>query len=117
MRVRTVSMMLACACLLAPPALMAQTTDAPMNQGAAGTNVTNQKGADRALAKAVRRALGKTPGFDSSGVFVRARSGVVTLSGSVRSGDQIPVAGDVARSVKGVTSVNNKLGLFHGGNG
>ncbi|MDR5837304.1 BON domain-containing protein [Caballeronia sp. LZ034LL] len=114
MRVRTVSMMLACACLLAPPALMAQTTDAPMNQG---TNATNQKSADRALAKAVRRALGKTPGFDSSGVFVRARSGVVTLSGSVRSGDQIPVAADVARSVKGVTSVNNKLGLFHGGNG
>lgn len=114
MRVRTVSMMLACACLLAPPALIAQTTDAPMNQG---TNAPNQKSADRALAKAVRRALGKTPGFDSSGVFVRARSGVVTLSGSVRSGDQIPVAGDVARSVKGVTSVNNKLGLFHGGNG
>ncbi|WP_322044746.1 BON domain-containing protein [Paraburkholderia sp. J67] len=73
--------------------------------------------ADRTLARAVRRALGKTSGFDVSGVFVRARDGAVTLSGTVRNGDQIRQAEDVTRSVQGVTSVTNKLSLFHGGNG
>jgi hyperosmotically inducible periplasmic protein len=73
--------------------------------------------ADRALGKSVRRALSKTPGFDVSGVFVRARGGDVTLSGSVRNGDQIAQAAEVAKSVQGVNSVTNKLTLFHGGNG
>lgn len=73
--------------------------------------------ADRALGRAVRRALSKAQGFDVSGVFVRARDGAVTLSGTVRSGDQIRQAEDVTRSVQGVTSVTNRLTLFHGGNG
>jgi osmotically-inducible protein OsmY len=73
--------------------------------------------ADRVLARAVRRALGKTSGFDVSGVFVRARDGAVTLSGTVRNGEQIHQAEDVTRSVQGVTSVMNRLTLFHGGNG
>lgn len=94
------------------------TNDASMSQSApaasAGKKATK---ADRALGRAVRRALSKTNGFDVSNVFVRARGGAVTLSGSVRSGDQIHQAEDVAKSVQGVTSVNNKLTLFHGGNG
>jgi osmotically-inducible protein OsmY len=61
--------------------------------------------------------LGKTPGFDVSGVFVKARGGAITLSGSVKDGSQIEQAGEVAKSVQGVTSVSNKLTLFHGGNG
>ncbi|MBP0595419.1 BON domain-containing protein [Paraburkholderia sp. LEh10] len=73
--------------------------------------------ADRALGKAVRRALAKAQGFDVSGVFVRARGGAVTLSGSVKSGEQIQQAEEIAKSVQGVTSVTNKLTLFHGGNG
>ena len=73
--------------------------------------------ADRALGKAVRRALGRAQGFDVSGVFVRARGGAVTLSGSVKSGEQIQQAQEIAQSVQGVQSVNNKLALFHGGNG
>jgi hyperosmotically inducible periplasmic protein len=72
---------------------------------------------DRALARAVRRALSRAQGFNVSGVFVRARSGAVTLSGTVRTGDQIRQAEDVTRTVQGVTSVTNKLTLFHGGNG
>ncbi|MEM5310573.1 BON domain-containing protein [Paraburkholderia sp. JHI869] len=72
---------------------------------------------DRALARAVRHALSRAQGFNVSGVFVRARSGAVTLSGTVRTADQIRQAEDVTRSVQGVTSVSNKLTLFHGGNG
>lgn len=73
--------------------------------------------ADRALGKSVRRALAKAQGFDVSGVFVRSRGGAVTLSGTVKSGEQIQQAEDITRSVQGVTSVTNKLSLFHGGNG
>jgi hyperosmotically inducible periplasmic protein len=93
-------------------ATFAQTADAP-----APTASKKATSSDRALGQSVRRALSKTQGFDVSGVFVRARGGVVTLSGSVKSGDQIAQATDVAKSVQGVTSVNNKLTLFHGGNG
>jgi len=73
--------------------------------------------ADRALARAVRRALSKAQGFNVSNVYVRARSGAVTLSGSVDTGDQITQAETVAKTVSGVNSVSNKLTLFHGGNG
>jgi osmotically-inducible protein OsmY len=73
--------------------------------------------ADRALEKSVRRSLAKAQGFDVSGVFVRARGGAVTLSGTVKTGEQIQQAEEITRSVEGVTSVTNKLSLFHGGNG
>jgi hyperosmotically inducible periplasmic protein len=83
----------------------------------AAPSAQSSKQADRALAKAVRRAMSKTQGFDVSGVFVKARGGAVTLSGSVKDGSQIGQAEQIARSVQGVTSVSNKLTLFHGGNG
>jgi hyperosmotically inducible periplasmic protein len=72
---------------------------------------------DRALARAVRRALSKAQGVDVSNLFVRARSGAVTLSGSVADSDQIAQAEQVTRTVPGVTSVSNRLTFFHGGNG
>ncbi|QGZ58643.1 BON domain-containing protein [Paraburkholderia acidiphila] len=90
------------------------TSMAPAATQAAPTSATKT---DRALARAVRRALSRAQGFNVSGVFVRARSGAVTLSGTVRTGDQIRQAEEVTRSVQGVTSVSNKLTLFHGGNG
>ncbi|TDQ98396.1 BON domain-containing protein [Paraburkholderia silvatlantica] len=50
--------------------------------------------------------------------MVRRRdSRAVVLSSTVRTGDQIRQAEEVTRSVQGVTSVTNKLTLFHGGNG
>ncbi|RAR61328.1 BON domain-containing protein [Paraburkholderia unamae] len=91
-------------------------SDASMAPGATPSASSTTK-SDRALARAVRRALSKAPGFNVSGVFVRARDGAVTLSGTVRNGDQIRQAEDVTRSVPGVNSVSNKLTLFHGGNG
>jgi hyperosmotically inducible periplasmic protein len=98
----------------------AQSASAPADttmQAPASPPAKSAKQADRALSRAVRKALSKAPGFDVSGVFVKARSGAVTLSGTVRSGDQIRQAEDVTRSVQGVNSVSNKLTLFHGGNG
>jgi osmotically-inducible protein OsmY len=98
----------------------AQTENAPTDASMAPSTTQaapSEKKADRALARAVRRALSRAQGFNVSGVFVRARSGAVTLSGTVRTGDQIRQAEEVARSVQGVNSVSNKLTLFHGGNG
>jgi len=40
---------------------------------------------------------------------VRARGGAVTLTGSVPDQSQVDKAGDVAKTVDGVTSVANKL--------
>jgi hyperosmotically inducible protein len=99
-----------------PVAAYAQASDAMagMDNGSMPSGKKAATKADRALARAVRRALSKAQGFN---VFVRARSGAVTLSGSVDTGEQIAQAEQVAHTVQGVTSVSNKLTLFHGGNG
>jgi osmotically-inducible protein OsmY len=88
------------------------TPSADTTMKAGGTS----KQADRALARAVRRALGKSQ-IDPANIFVRARGGAVTLSGTVNDNAQIGAAADVAKGVLGVQSVTNKLSLFHGGNG
>ncbi|MGF6771857.1 hyperosmotically inducible protein [Paraburkholderia sp. GAS199] len=106
-----------CAVLVGIAAITAVPSYAQTDGTPAVTASKKATPADRALGKSVRRALSKAPGFDVSGVFVRARGGAVTLSGSVKSGAQIQQAQDVAQSVQGVQSVTNKLTLFHGGNG
>ncbi|MCX5541118.1 BON domain-containing protein [Paraburkholderia sp. CNPSo 3076] len=52
----------------------------------------------------VRSALWRTPSLDASGIRVRARLGVVTLSGWVPARRQIALADNTARSVRGVRS-------------
>jgi hyperosmotically inducible protein len=68
--------------------------------------------ADKKLARDVRKALSKAPGFSVSNVFVMARGGVVTLTGSVSDGLQIQQASEVAMGVPGVTSVSNHLTMY-----
>ena len=70
------------------------------------------RAANRKLALAVRRALGKTQGIDASSIVVRARNGDVTLLGTVSDPTQIDKAGQVAQGVDGVKSVTNRL-AFH----
>lgn len=67
--------------------------------------------ADRKLGADVRRALGKTKDITATNIFVRARSGVVTLTGSVPESAEIIRAEEIARGVAGVRTVNNKLSL------
>jgi hyperosmotically inducible periplasmic protein len=66
---------------------------------------------DSAVSRDVRSALRRTPGLDASGIRVRARLGVVTLTGWVPEHRQIALAGNTARSVRGVRSVANQLTL------
>jgi hyperosmotically inducible periplasmic protein len=66
---------------------------------------------DRQLAMNVRHALSKTKDLTASGLTVLARSGVVTLNGTVPTDDQIQLAADTASRVPGVKSVKNNLTL------
>jgi osmotically-inducible protein OsmY len=80
---------------------------------AASASVKADRKADRALALAVRTQLGNALGFDVSAIAVRAKGGVVTLSGSVPTEDEKNEAGKVVRSVEGVSSVTNNLRVLH----
>jgi osmotically-inducible protein OsmY len=67
--------------------------------------------ADRKLGSDVRRALSKNKDITVANIFVRARSGAITLTGSVPDNAQIDRATEIAKTVPGVTSVTNKLSL------
>jgi osmotically-inducible protein OsmY len=69
------------------------------------------KAADRALQKSVVRALSKTKGLRSTTITVRARSGRVTLEGTVPEQSQVGLATHAAEGVEGVTAVTNALTL------
>ncbi len=83
----------------------AASSPAPMSKAASSST----KKVDRQLGRKVRAAIGRAPGVDVSGIFVRARSGVVTLSGTVPDASQIDSAGTAAQGVAGVKSVSNRL--------
>jgi len=65
--------------------------------------------ANHRLALAVRHALSRTKGLDVARVVVLARSGKISLNGSMPTQDQVDKAADVAKNVAGVSSVNNQL--------
>jgi hyperosmotically inducible periplasmic protein len=64
---------------------------------------------NRALAKRVRQALGHTKGLTSSGINVIAKSGTITLAGTVPDQPQMDLAVTTAKGVTGVSSVKNSL--------
>jgi hyperosmotically inducible protein len=101
-------------CITVTSTAYAQSNDAASTSGTmttAQTRSTATKKADRKLGLDVRRALSKASGLNTSNVFVRARDGAITLTGSVPDSEQIAKAGDVAKRVSGVTSVSNKIVL------
>jgi osmotically-inducible protein OsmY len=108
-------------CVATASSAYAQASDAMAASGemaAPAPTAKSTRAADRKLGRDVRRALARAQGFDVSNVFVRARGGAVTLTGSVPEGPQIQQAADVAKGVPGVTSVTNRLTLgVQGGGG
>ncbi|WP_244832000.1 BON domain-containing protein [Caballeronia sp. TF1N1] len=70
---------------------------------------SNNKAANRKLAKDVRRALSRTKDVSVANINVRALNGVVTLAGTVPDESQIDKATKSAQGVAGVTSVKNAL--------
>ena len=69
---------------------------------------TAQTISDRELAKRVRKALARS-GMVMVDLTVRARSGVITLIGSVPTEAFLEQAKTVSSAVDGVTSVDNRL--------
>jgi osmotically-inducible protein OsmY len=116
MKTRNVLQLLAViGCVTLTSGVYAQASDTSM-ASAPATSSKKATPADKKLGRDVRKALSKAPGFNVSNVFVKARGGAVTLSGSVPDGSQIGQAADVAKGVPGVTSVSNKLTLYSHGN-
>jgi hyperosmotically inducible protein len=70
------------------------------------------RASNRALAKAVRSALVKAKGIDLTKVFVYAKGGMVTLSGSVPESSQVARASEVAKAVPGVAALDNRLSVY-----
>ena len=78
--------------------------------GAIGEGQATETSADQALAARIQEALAKEPVLrDATNLSVVAREGEVTLSGSVGNTAQAERAVQVARSVKGVQRVEDKL--------
>ncbi|SAK76676.1 BON domain-containing protein [Caballeronia ptereochthonis] len=79
---------------------------------ASASTVSSQKALkaeNRRLQKAVLRSLSQTKGLNASNILVVARSGVITLAGSVPASDQLDLAVATAKGVEGVSGVRNDL--------
>jgi osmotically-inducible protein OsmY len=88
-----------------PPSKAAQ----PYKPSSAALARKAARQSNRRLERNVRSAIAKPGGVDVSRLTVVARSGTVTLAGSVPEEAQIQTANDRAEAVKGVSTVRNEL--------
>ncbi|CAB3781948.1 MULTISPECIES: BON domain-containing protein [Paraburkholderia] len=96
-----VSVALACNALAQPPGTSSDTQ--------AAASASSLRVSDGTLRRQVKAALKKAKGLTAIDIAVRAKSGQITLQGTVKNQQQIDLAGQVASNVPGVTSVNNTL--------
>ncbi len=89
-----------------PNTTSAQSSNTPAADG--GAKATRR--GNLALSERVRAALLKG-GVDASKINVVAKGGAVTLAGSVTDSPQLVNAAEIAKTVPGVTSVKNALGI------
>ena len=64
---------------------------------------------DASLTAQVQKVLARDPFLRAMDIKVETQSGVVSLTGSVRSVEDIGKAGELARGVSGVSAVRNGL--------
>ena len=83
----------------------------PTASSAPGLRASGSKTADRGLKKRVKRALAKSPGMVLTDMTIKAKGGVITLTGSVPSAPLVSQASEVAAGVGGVTAVANHLSV------
>lgn len=74
-----------------------------------GTKSTGDVVDDAVITTKVKSALLADPDVSGLAINVDTYKGQVTLTGNVKSGAQITRAEDIARGMKGVTSVKNNL--------
>ena len=77
----------------------------------AKTEGTGEYVDDTVITAKVKAAILEQPGLKSAEINVETFKGVVQLSGFVRSQENINTAVQVARNVKGVSSVKNDMRL------
>ncbi|MFT4066104.1 BON domain-containing protein [Paraburkholderia sp.] len=84
-------------------------------QAAAGSSQTpaELKAANRQLARDIRRAFrgARAQGLRASNITIRANNGVVTLTGSVPTAEQVDLATNIAKGVPGVASVTSRVAV------
>lgn len=86
-------------------ALLAAAAFLPGNAQAQGKSASP----DASITARVESVLAKDPVLAGMDIKVETQSGVVSLSGFVRSVQDIAKAGDLARAVSGVSGVRNGL--------
>ncbi len=64
---------------------------------------------DATITAAVKAKLAKTPSLKTASLDATTKDGVVTLTGALKTGGLKGVATNVAKSVKGVKKVDNKI--------
>lgn len=74
-----------------------------------GTTAKDVRAANRALRKKIYAAIAKYKEINAGDISVVAKSGAVTLDGTVVDSSQIDKVAEIARGVPGVTSVTNRL--------
>lgn len=100
------------AALLSTDLVFAQTaSDATTPQPVSSDSKSAIRAHNRQLAKAVRHALYATKGLSSSNIAVIVKGNAVSLVGTVPDPSQIQLAGDAAKRVPQVQSVDNRLVL------
>lgn len=75
---------------------------------------TGEKVDDAAITSKVNAGLAADKDLSATKIDVDTKNGVVTLSGPAPSADARERASEIARNVKGVSSVNNKLSVKAG---
>jgi hyperosmotically inducible protein len=110
--IRKAGIALLLAVAMAPAAALAQNssdaTGTPSVSSGASHTSKSARQANRRLERNVRTALTKEK-IDARALTVLAKGGAVTLLGGAPDTTQIQRAGDVAKQVPGVTSVDNRL--------
>ena len=84
-------------------------TDPAMAATQDATSAKAIRTANRRLTRSIGTALARARGLDSTRIFIRSVSGVVTLSGTVPDASQVMLAITTAQQVTGVRSVKNLL--------
>lgn len=93
----------------AQPGQTAAASTGSAKAASAGVDAKAAKRANRELARQVRTALAREKSIDAANISVKAKSGAVTLYGTVPAAPQIDTAAVVAKAVAGVTSVKNQI--------
>ncbi|MBP0595471.1 BON domain-containing protein [Paraburkholderia sp. LEh10] len=92
-----------------PPGEASAASNGTAVAASGGMTAKDIRKANRALRRTVYAAIVKHKEINAGDISVVAKSGAVTLDGTVVDASQIDKVAEIARGVPGVTSVTNRL--------